>query len=220
MPDSAFLDTGVVFGYCVPLDQHHVRCDQYIENFGGNLYITATVDDEFSRMKQSRIQELSTAVLDHVRTLKQSDLDDSLGPMDINHIKNRVLSSSNEAYQFLYWYYDDEVSQFVQRDQLIKNIRELARDIESRSLQRKRNLDTLIEEWRPQDSYPEVQSTLSMIHHQDLQLCIQAHDLACHNDGGVEFATANPQDFVDDGRMDVILEVTEIDNIRNLAIRG
>lgn len=219
MLNSGFLDTGVVFGYCVPLDQHHFRCKNYIENHNGDLYTCPEVEKEYGRMKKSRIQDLSTEVLDHVQSLMQANLDESLGPMDIDHIKKQVLSRHNDAHPFLYWYYNNELSNFVQRDELISDLRGFARDIESVTIQRKQNLDSMIEEWSQTESHPEIRSSLSMIHQEDLDICINAHDLSNNIDNHLEFATTNPQDFVDDGREDVILNATKINSIQVLANR-
>lgn len=220
MSDSALLDTGVIFGYCVPLDQHHIPCDEYVRSNDYALYTTPTVESEFQRMKKSRIQELSTEILEHVRSLKQADLNDSLGPMDIDFIKKRLLDRNKDSYQFLYWYYDEEVGSFAQQNELIKDLREFARDIETVAIQRKQDLNSLVEEWTQQEKHKEVISCLAMIHREDRQICIEAHDLACCTDGKTEFATVNPQDFIDDGREEAILETTEIDTIQNLVIRN
>jgi len=216
---AAFLDTGVVFGYCVPFDEHHVRCDDYIEDQGGKLFICPEVNTEYKQMKESRIQELSTDVLGHVQSLSNADLDVSLGPMDIDHIKKKILNRNNGAYQFLYWYYDEEVGSFIQREELINNLRQLARDIETVAIQRKQDLDSKLEIWKQQDTHSSVRSSLSMIHQQDLDICVIAHDLADHIDDETEFVTTNPQDFIDKGREETILETTEIDSIQTLAIR-
>jgi len=219
MSESTFLDTGVIFGYCVPLDKHHFRCDEYLSGRSDDLYTCSEAEKEYQNVMKKRIEDLSTAVLAHVQSLLKSDLDDSLGPMDIDHIKKHILSRGNDAYQFLYRYYDDELSNFVQRDQLISDLRGLARDIESVSLKRKQRLDSVTEEWEMNGSHQDIRSSLSMIHQEDLTICLHAHDLSTHKDSPLEFATTNPQDFIDDGRESAILEVTAIDSIQNLAIR-
>lgn len=219
MSDAAFLDTGVVFGYCVPLDQHHVRCSEYVEDTDRTVYTTSTVDSEFQRMKRDRVQELATAVLDHVRALLRADFEGTLGPMDVDDIQRRILARDDDAYQYLYWYYDD-LEPFVARREVVEDLREFARDVESVALQRKEDLDSTVEEWVCRDSHRELRSDLSMIHDEDRRICVEAHDLACHVDGRTEFATVNPRDFLDDGREERILEATEIDAIRDLAIRS
>ena len=219
MSDAGFLDTGVVFAYCVPFDEHHIRCKNYIDDHGGKLFTCPEVGTEYERMKQSRIEELSTDVLDHVHSLSKANLDESLDPMDIDHIKKRILSRGSDAYQFLYWYYDEEVRSFIQRHKLMNNIRQLARDIETVAIQRKQQLDSRITEWQQQDTHSGVRSSLSMIHQQDLNICIVAHDLAENTGHDIEFGTTNPQDFIDDRREKIIIRTTEIDSIQNLAIR-
>lgn len=218
MVDSSLLDTGVVFGYCVPLDNHHDRCSEYVENVNGTLYTTQTVETEFGAMKHDRIQELSNAVLDHRRSVAEADLDGTLGPTDVDHLRNRVLDSDSDAAPCLYRFYDD-LGSFVNRGEVLDRLSELAREVERVALQRKEALDVAVEEWRKRDDHPTVRSSLSAIHRTDRRICIEAHDLACNTDGETELATVNPRDFVDDGREELILDATEIDAVRDLAVR-
>lgn len=218
MVGSSFLDTGVVFGYCVPLDRHHSRCAGYVADADATRYLTETVEQEFQRMKRDRVQELSTAVLDHRRSVANADLDESLGPTDRHYVRNRVLDRNNEAAQFLYRFYDD-LDAFVNRDGLLRQLRELARDVESVMLQRKASLDETVQKWSKRDDHPAVESALSEVHRTDRRLCVEARDLACNTGGTTELATVNPRDFVDEGREELILEATALDAIRDLAVR-
>jgi predicted nucleic acid-binding protein len=181
MADRGFLDTGVVFGYCVPVDQHHSSCVTYVEE-DNDLYVSDEIESEYIRMKEERVDELADDVRDHVKHLESSNLE-------------------------------------AQLDRIKRKLRQAARDLETIALKRKRSLDKETTEWEPQDPHGDVRSTLSMIHQQDLDICIHAHDLACCCDSETEFATANPTDFIDDGRETVNLEATELADIVDLANR-
>ena len=218
MADRGFLDTGVVFGYCVPVDQHHSSCVTYVEE-DNNLYVSDEVESEYIQIKEERVDELADDVRDHVKRLESSSLDAQLDPMDINEIKKHHLNRGDDAYRFLYRFYDEELGNFAQLDRIKRKLRQAARDLETIALKRKRSLDEETTKWEPQSQHGDVRSTLSMIHQQDLDICIHAHDLACCCDGETEFATANPTDFVDDGRETAILKATELADIVDLANR-
>lgn len=218
MTDRGFLDTGVIFGHCVPLDQHHSRCESYIEE-ASDLYVSGDVESEYSRMKKNRVDELAEDVRDHIKQLESANLDAQLNPIDINKIKKRHLDRGADVYGFLYRFYDEELGNFAQLAEIKQKLRQVARDLETIALKRKRTLDQHLTEWQPQDSHEDVRSTLSMIHQQDLDICVHAHDLACCCEGDTEFATTNPTDFIDDGRENAILNATKIARIMDLANR-
>ncbi|MCX2818040.1 hypothetical protein EGH25_01550 [Haladaptatus sp. F3-133] len=108
---------------------------------------------------------------------------------------------------------------FAGKEEVLEELRNLSREIEKKAIERKSAVDSATVEWEKRDEYPELRSLLSVIHGSDRDICIMAHDLACHADGQTEFATTNPRDFVDDGRERLILENTEIDRVVDLAQR-
>ncbi len=216
---ASFLDTGVVIGYCILLDDHHRNCREYLEeNTEAKLFISDTVESEYQNAKQKVSRRLANAVREHVRDIKRADCDDNLGPMELDRLQNRVLSRTNDAHQFLYDFYGEGVGNFIQKDELCDRLRTLAREIESFPLEQKQKLDSRLTLWECENSHDGIEASLSMVPIDDRRICIEAHDLACCNDIHTEFATVNPRDFINGGTEEMILEVTEIDEIENLAV--
>lgn len=222
MPTQAiFLDTGVVIGYCFTLDDHHYNCQEYIEdNAESDLFVSNRVEAEYRHAKHEVSKRLANAVRQHIQDIMKDDCEGQLGPMDISHLKRDVLHRSNDARMFLAEYYDSEVGNFIDKDVLLQNLRSMAREIESFPLERKEDLDERLHVWERTEDHTSVDSALSMIHREDRHICIDAHDLACTRDCPTEFGTVNPRDFIDGGRRETILSVTEIDSIRDLAARS
>ena len=136
--------------------------------------------------------------------------------MEINEMKKNLRRWDEDASEFLAEYYEKQGS-FVAKRDVLKDLRNISREIERAAVQRKRGIDSVTEMWTRRDEYPELRTLLSMIHSSDLEICLTAHDVACHTDDITEFATTNPTDFVDDGREELILEHTELDEIVDLA---
>lgn len=216
---AAFLDTGVVIGYCFLLDDHHRNCREYLEeNAEADLFVSETVETEYERAKQKVSRRLANGVRKHVRAIQRTDYEDELGPMELDRLQNRVLDRDNDAYQFLYDFYDDGIGNFIRKSELCERLRGMSREIESFPLDRKRTLDSNVSVWECDDTYDGVEASLGMIPGNDRKICIEAHDLGCCTNSHTVFATVNPRDFVDDGVEETILEVTEIDEIENLAV--
>lgn len=216
---AAFLDTGVVIGYCFLLDDHHRNCREYLEeNTEADLFVSETVEREYDHAKQKVSRRLANGVREHVQAIKRTDYEDELGPMELDRLQNRVLDRNNDAHQFLYDFYDEGLGNFVQKSELCERLRGMAREIESFPLDRKRTLDSRASVWKCDATYDGVETSLSMIPQDDRRICIEAHDLGRRGDSYTVFATVNPRDFVDDGAEESILEITEIDEIENLAV--
>lgn len=216
---ATFLDTGVVIGYCFLLDDHHRNCREYIEDSEeSDLFVSETVETEYDHTKRKVSRRLANGVREHVRAVKRTDYEDELGPVELDRLQNRVLSRNNDASQFLYEFYDEELGNFVRKSELCERLRAMSRDIESFPLDRKRNLDAEVTVWECEDTYDGVEASLDVIPGTDRRICIEAHDLGCSTESHTVFATVNPRDFVDDGREEAILDATEIDEIENLAV--
>lgn len=216
---ATFLDTGVVIGYCFLLDDHHRNCRAFVQrDLDRELFVSDTVENEYDHAKRNVSRRLANGVRKHVRAIKRDECEDELGPVELNRLQNEVLDSTNEAYQFLYRFYDDGVGNFVNQSELCTRLRTMAREIESFPLERKQELDSKVTVWQCENSYDGIEASLSMIPEQDRQICIEAHDLASARSPRTVFATVNPRDFVDDGIAETILAVTEIDDVENLAV--
>ncbi len=217
MPRSAFLDTGVLLGFCFTVDSHHVNCRDYLDNNGIDYFISPTVEEEFENTKYKLNTRYSEAVLDHVSKLEDADVEGELDPVDLDNIKNGLLSRGNEAYSILYEFYDEVLPQFVQAQEVKYRLRELSRDIEQMALERKQELDQIVRLWRVSEDYPDVRDAISAIHEPDRTICIEGHDLASNMDVETDLATVNPRDYVRDGREELILSNTELSSVVNLA---
>lgn len=218
MKSNSFLETGVLIGYCVLLDPHHAKCNSYIDNDSRELYTSEGVAEEYEVTKETVSTRLSSAVLDHVRDLKSDVSQGYLDPLDVNNVKKNVLHRGNNAFQFLYRYYDDVVNNGVQKQKLEENLRDIARDIDRLVAFREDELEAMVRKWVIEDDHPTVEEALSMIHEPDRTWAVDAHDLALHNGGETEFATTNPTDFIYDGRKDTILENTALDDVVDLSV--
>lgn len=215
---SSFIETGVLIGHCVLLDPHHAKCKSYMDDSDLLVYTSNEVWDEYEDTKGKVTGRLSSAVLDHVRDVENQVSGEYLGPMDVSNVKKNVLYHGNDAYQFLYRYYDNVVNNGVQRGELEEDLREIARDIDRLVVSREEDLDSMVEYWEQIDDHKPVMSALSNIHNPDRAFAVQAHDLAYHNNGHTEFATTNPSDFIDNGCKGTILSNTELNDVVDLSI--
>ncbi|WP_436343373.1 hypothetical protein [Natronorubrum sp. FCH18a] len=219
MEVHAFLDTGVVLGFCFTTDMHHLKCKDYIQDDEKQCYITADVNEAYKRKKPYLTERYSDAILDHADKIKgSSSFEGQLDSLDIRDIREDLLSAENDSYQFLYWYYKRKVPNYIMVEDLCRQLREIARDIEGSALKRKEILDDILEMWCRENDYESVADALSPVHAEDRDICLDAHDLACERTGTIELATTDPKDFVKNGHRELILENTEISDVVSLAI--
>lgn len=214
MTAAGFLDTGVLIGYCFTVDKHHDPCASYVSK-RSLLFTSETVETEYRATKQSASTRYSDAVRQHLSDVKRSDLEGELDPMDINRLQTEILDRRNELHAVLAEFYE-QLGQFVQYRDLISKLQALERDIDTLAVQRKAELDEMVDHWEPKDEYPEIRAKLDL-HEPDLTICIDGHDLAVHLSDETELATANPTDFVYEGRREHIMEHTAYDDIVDLS---
>lgn len=130
MVDNAFFDTSALIGYCVLLNQHHRKCDNFISsNPNATIFASRSVEMEYARKKSSICNRLERDVLDHVRDIQRNAPSGYLDPMDINQIQTSILAPNNDAYQFLYDYYSKVKSSGLNKSQLTSILRSIARSI-------------------------------------------------------------------------------------------
>jgi hypothetical protein len=216
---SAFLDNGVVIAYCFTIHEHHPECDDFVERDDIQAYITQDVDDIFDWKTTDVAKELSTDILEHQADIKRGSFPDELGPTDLRDCR-KMIHSKNDARRFLLNWYDDEVGQFIGKYELTERLRNLAEDIESRALTRKEQLDQHVEVWNREDEYTGIQDSLSEVREEkeeDMWICIDAHDLADNKSGETILATTDPGDFIRDGRKELILGATALDDIKPIG---
>lgn len=218
---SAFLDNGVVLAYCVVVHRFHPECDEYIEGSDSDLYITQEINSIYENKKDEIIQDLSTSVLEHQADIKRGEFPEQFGPVDIRDAK-RMIHSNNSARRFLLNWYEEEVGQFITKYELTEKLRNLAGDIEQRAMDRKSDFDDHVEIWErdSNEDYPEVQADLRELREdkeEDMWVCIDAHDLAKNVDGQTILATTDLNDFIREGRREMILNATALDKIQPLG---
>lgn len=218
MSGSAFLDTTVCLGFCFTVDIHHKKCQKYIQNNNFSFYISDIIEEEYKKKKSALNTRYSTAITRHIGDLRRSNLSGELGPMDLSKVKNQILHRNNDAFDFLCRYYDDEVGPFIQMDRLLKELSDLSRDIDKLAQSRKAQLDSLAQQWTMREEHSDIKEKLKEIHEPDRTICLESHDLALHEgDPYTELATANSTDLIDNGRKDLIIDNTEINDVRDLS---
>jgi len=219
MSASAFLDRGVVLGYCFTVKKQHRACRDYLSQDELDFYVTEEVESIFEYKKDQLTQDYSDAILDHVADLTRSKYDGELGPMEQKGIQERTVPQ-NEASRFLSEWYQSEVPQLISMYGLKNRLRNLARDINSMAEERKDDFDALVTLWERETAYPGVRDNLAEIEdekEEDLWICIDAHDLAVHKDGHTELATTDLSDFIRGDKKQLILGATALNDVIPVA---
>lgn len=219
MSRPAFLDKGVLLGFCFTVDTHHRPCLKYLTQDGVEPYVTGEIDSAFDRNKSRLSRRYHDNILNHVSRLTKSNFEGEVGPMELQKIRKKLLDQGNNAFHFLEYYYREVAPSVTSIYELKTQLRDLARDIEQLSLTRKQEFDELVHEWEREDEYPDVEEALSEIKGEDMWVCIDAHDLAVNKEDETELATTDPKDMVKNGREDLILENTSISQIIDLAVK-
>lgn len=217
MSEASFLDTSVVLGYCFRDDTHHYKAEQYIEGNDASFYISNHVESEYIHREPTVAGEVSDGILNHVFRLRNSEYEGQLDSMDTTQIRQNLVSRENEANSTLEDFYRDAISNFIQFEDLMKRLRELARDIDQAAAE---NYNWLMERttiWERNAAYPEINRALYEIPQDDRRICLDAHDVAEETEQETEIATANPKDFTRDGMRELIITSTSISSIENIA---
>jgi len=213
MADNAFLDKGIILGYCFYTDTHHVRCRDYIDSTGTELYATKQVEDIFQKAKDHIIKKHRRAITDFIRWVKQ-EYTGNLCSEDIAEIQSQIDRRKNPAWRYLLDYFQDKSGKDVYL--VTKNLRQIARDIEQMAEERNEELQPEVLGWVRFESYPDLKDNLSSLFQkdeEDFSIAVDAHDLGVQLDGTTELATNNPSDFDDDRVREEILTHTAIDEI-------
>lgn len=220
MSTAAFLDTGVVLGFCFRDDDHHFRCKQYLDDIERSLYISDNVESEYLGRKPNLAEEVADGVFEHIDRLRSSSYEGQLDSMDTSQIRQNLIPLGNNASTTLNEFYKSEVPNFILLDELEDRLRDLARDIEQNANE---NMDWLLDRtviWCRENTYPDIVEELLEIPEDDREICLDAHDVVVVNGNSTELATTNPTDFVDGGYRELILEHTYLDDVVSLAVRS
>lgn len=220
---NSFLDKGILLGFCFRPDPHHRPCAEYLYQDDLSSFITDQIDQIFRLKKRELADKHETNILKHVSELERSKYDGQLGPMELKEIRRDVLDTRSDTYDFLEYYYSNELPQIISMYELKEQLRELARSMRSLALGRKEEFDEIVNLWVREDEYPEVEDGLQEIREakeEDMWVCVDAHDLAVRKSGETELGTTDFQDFIRDGRRELILDVTALDDVVGIGMTG
>ena len=220
MADNAFLDKGVVIGYCFYTDVHHDECQDYIDSTSAELYATRQVDEIYEKAKDHIIKKHRRAIVGFVRGVKQ-EYSGLLTGDDVDEIQAGIDRNENPAWRYLLDFFDDKQGHEVHP--VTKNLRQVARDLEQLAEEQHEELQPEILGWIRFGNYPELQEELSSLYDKDEEdywIAVDAHDVGIHLDGTTEFATNNPSDFDDETVREEILAHTAIDEIELVFVSG
>jgi hypothetical protein len=220
MVDNAFLDKGLVLGFCFPVDLHHRKCRQYLENGTIEFYLTDQIESIYGVKRREKIKEHRNAVLKHVRYIDRN-YDSEMGPLDLRDVRNRLNRGSSVAKNYLMSYYEGR--QFANPIDVVEDLREFARGMESHITDRKDEFDEIVEMWSREDDYPDLEDSLRDIRddkEEDFWVCVDAHDLGERTQGETELATTDIDDLASEDRIELITGNTSIDSVMALAFTG
>ena len=218
MADNAFLDKGIVLGYCFYTDTHHVRCRDYIEDNDIDFYGTKQIEEIFQKAKDHIIKRHRRAIIEFVRRLKK-EYSGTLTQDDITEIQDSIDRYDNSAWRYLLDFFDNKSGEQVYP--VSKKLRQLARDLEQLATERNDEIQSKILGWIRFAEYSELRDDLSSLFERDEEdywIAVDAHDLALGVDGVTELATNNPSDFDDETVREEILEHTAIDEINLIFV--
>ena len=213
MADNAFLDKGIILGYCFYTDGHHVRCENYIESTDAELYATKQVEDIFQNAKDHIVKKHRREITDFIRWVKR-EYAGTLTAEDIAEIQSHIDRGANPAWRYLLDYFEDKSGKEVYP--VTRNLRQIVRDMEQLAEERNEELQPKVLGWIRLASYPELKDDLRSLFKKDEEdywIAVDAHDLGLNMSGTTELATNNPSDFDDDAVREEILTHTAIDEI-------
>ncbi|CQH64113.1 uncharacterized protein HHUB_4281 (plasmid) [Halobacterium hubeiense] len=219
MSDNAFLDKGIVLGFCFPVDLHHQKCRTYL-NGGKDFYLTEHIDSIYEAKRKEKIKQHRSAVLKHARYIDQN-YDSEIGPMELRDVRRHLDRKDSGAAEYLKAYYEGK--QFANARDVVEELRDFARGMESHVSDRKKEFDRLVVQWNREEDYPDLHDALKDIREdkeEDYWVCVDAHDLAKRTSGSTELATTDIDDLANDGRESLIVNETEIDSVSGVAITG
>lgn len=220
MVDNAFLDKGLVLGFCFPVDLHHRKCRQYLEDGAVEFYLTNHIESIYGAKRREKIKEHRSAVLKHIRYI-DSNFESEMGPMDLQNVRRRLNRRSSDASEYLRDYYEGK--QFANPQDVVEELREFARGMQSHVSDRKDEFDELVETWTRENDYPSLEDSLRSIREdkeEDYWVCVDAHDLGERTPGETELATTDIDDLANEERKELIIGNTSIDSVQALAFTG
>lgn len=221
MTVDAFLDKGVILGYCFLVDPAAKECRRYVSAEGKQLYATEHVERVFQRKRDEILERQRNGVLSHCRELR-TDYSGTLSEEDVSELRSGVDRYENDAWRYLEDYYEGKVGESV--TDVDRELRGLARGLEKLAEERREELYERLIDWirfrdysgDEYDLHDELSGLKAEDRTDDFRVVLDAHDVGVECDGVTELATNNPTEFADDAYGEQILTHTEIDRIELL----
>jgi len=160
MAANAFLDKGIILGYCFYTDAHHEKCKEYVDSGDADLYATKQVEDIFQNAKDHIIKTHRRAITDFIRWIKQH-YSGALSSTDVVEIQDKIDRENNPAWRYLLDYFEDKSGENAYS--VSKNLRQIARDLEQLAEERNNELQPKILGWIRLASYPELKNDLKSL---------------------------------------------------------
>ena len=214
MADNAFLDKGIVLGFCFFTDPHHRECRKYLFSGETEYFATEQVENIFRNAKEAIIKKHRSGVLQNIKQVKL-DYEGELTESDVEEIRSDIDRRENSAWRYLEDFYQDKAGREVY--EVTEELREIIREMEQRSEERKEKLYSTFQGWLRFSSHESVQANLTRLRAQDEEdfwIVIDAHDVASSVAGKTELATTNPAEFADESIQEEVLGATAIDSIQ------
>lgn len=219
MSENAFLDKGIILGYCFYTDPHHKKCRKYIHTGDTDYFATDQIKDIYDKKRVDLVDRHQKAIRHHIREIK-SRYSGDLTEDKIEEIQSSIDQEENPSWRFLRDYYDEKEGKSVYI--VTEGLRDIQQEIEQMARRRKEKLYPKLHGWLRFDQHEDVQGALSGLKkddEEDFWVCLDAHDVAANLEGRTELATTNPADFGDTGYKKEILENTALDDIKVVAAR-
>ena len=221
------LDTGVLIGMCIEIDQHHTKCFDYVvEDDCKEIYITPTVGSEFKRISKVVRQKLSQSIGEHRQKVVREFNDEKLGRDRLRYIRDSVLDSKNRSYRFLYEYYSEKLKNRVSVDKLeiLMDLNDMETEVWMDACQEYGGWKSFVSGWNKGiDTYSDVEKDLLVCEGDDPHVCLEAHHVAVNTGKVTELGTTNPRHFIDkrvgepESRKDNILRITDLRDVKDLS---
>lgn len=228
------LDTGVLIGLCITIDQHHERCFSYLTDDECTVYITPVAHSEFQDIEKAIRTELHEELVEHRMSVSEEANDGLLDRDDLEWIRDNLIDRSygTRSTHHLVEFYNQLMKDRFDIDKLELEFK--IQDMEAEVWEDTcRNHSPDITTWRDivevwtkgTDTYRSIENELLICEGDDPKVCIQAHHVAVSTDGWTELATTNPKHFIKnyseepESRKDNILRVTDLDDVVDRSVK-
>lgn len=228
MSENRVVDTGVLVGVCIEIDQHHELCFDYVVEADGTVYVTPTVRSEFEDVEPKIREELHREIAQHRQDVIREMSEGKLSRDAIGYIREQLLERKSRAYRFLYEYYSDLESSRVQVDRLEieLDLEDMEAEVWEDASEEGGGIRALTEHWtREIGSYPDVETELLVNEGPDRDICLEAHHVATEfSDIDTELGTTNPRHFINqvegepETRLDNICRCTNLSTVVDLSM--